>query len=102
MRSYILEPVATDENFDERAYLLANPDVADAVAKGFLESGRSHCVAFGRNEGRTLRRATTSSPSLISEAKKRKLDRIQSLLRTDMPSVRNPFYYDFLSDELRL
>ena len=34
MASYILEVTTTDQNFDENAYLLANPDVADAVKKG--------------------------------------------------------------------
>ena len=51
----ILVP-ATDENFDEAAYLAANRDVAKAVAKGTVESGRVHFDVFGRNEGRQLRR----------------------------------------------
>ena len=43
----ILVP-ATDENFDEAAYLAANRDVADAVAAGVVASGRVHFDAFGR------------------------------------------------------
>ncbi len=36
--------------FDERLYLLANPDVAEAG-----ESGKSHYLMYGRREGRKLR-----------------------------------------------
>ena len=100
MASYPLEILATDANFDEEAYLRANPDVADAVRKGFMRSGRSHFEAFGRNEGRRMRKPL-GERSPIAEAKKRKLARIRPLLRDDMPFVETPLYYDFLSEELR-
>jgi hypothetical protein len=32
---------ASSDNFDEAAYLEANPDVADAVAAGLVETGDS-------------------------------------------------------------
>jgi hypothetical protein len=51
MASYVLEEPASASNFDERAYLAANPDVARAVAAGQFESGRQHFAAFGRREG---------------------------------------------------
>lgn len=38
--------------FDEDAYLLFNPDVAEAVAAGTLASGYAHWVQFGRHEHR--------------------------------------------------
>ena len=100
MASYPLEILASDENFDEDAYLRANPDVAQAVRKGFMRSGRVHFDAFGRNEGRRMRKPL-ADPSPIAEAKRRKLARIRPLLRTDMPFAETPLYYDFLSEELR-
>ena len=41
-----------NEYFDERVYLTVNPDVAEAVRKGQLESGIAHYQQFGRKEGR--------------------------------------------------
>ena len=97
MASYTLEAIATDANFDETGYLLANPDVAKAVQKWEVRSGRKHFEIFGKNEGRKIR----FSPSIISDAKQRKLERIKPLLRTDLPSVKTSICYDFLSEELR-
>ena len=97
MASYILEAKASDENFDEQLYLLTNPDVADAVRKETLKSGRSHYDAFGKEESRRIR----FSPSVISEAKAKKLGRIKSILRSDMQYIETPVYYNFLSEELR-
>src|SRR4051794_38645915 len=34
-------------DFDESVYLAANPDVADAVAKGQQKSGRRHYILHG-------------------------------------------------------
>ncbi len=45
-------------DFDEEAYLIRNPDVADAVAAGKLYSGFDHYYRYGRYEGRP--RATRS------------------------------------------
>lgn len=49
------EPAAR-ENFDEHSYLAANPDVAAAVARGEIRSGRAHFVEHGEKEGRAQRR----------------------------------------------
>ncbi len=38
--------------FNEQGYLLANPDIADAVARGELASGWDHYQRFGQREGR--------------------------------------------------
>jgi SAM-dependent methyltransferase len=95
--SYVLELVATNENFDEVAYLLANPDVANAVKKKQIKSGRTHFEIFGKNEGRRIR----SSNSIILEEKKKKLKKIKPLLRTDLPYTEETTYYDFLNKELR-
>ena len=47
--------------FDETGYLLQNPDVAEAVAAGWLPSGRQHYSEWGESEGR-------NPNSLFSEA----------------------------------
>jgi hypothetical protein len=57
------EPVT----FDERYYLEANPDVAQAVREGRLSSGRQHYDAYGRREGR-LARANDAGGSRYSAA----------------------------------
>ena len=46
--------VATPENYDEQAYLDANPDVAAAVRANAFRSGRDHFDAFGHAEGRRI------------------------------------------------
>ena len=45
-------PIATPENFDEQAYLAANPDVAAAMRANGFRDGRDHFDAFGHAEGR--------------------------------------------------
>lgn len=97
MKFHVLEELATEENFDELAYLLANPDVAQAVSKGLQKSGKSHFKRFGRNENRMLR----CKNHAILEAKKNKHNTIKSLLRFDMSYQDHGDYYDFLTDELR-
>jgi len=96
MTSYILEELATDQNFDEQAYLRANPDVAKAVSSGSIDSGRVHFDLFGKNENRRL-----LFSSIISNAKERKLEKIKPLLRTDMHFTKTSNCYDFLTNELR-
>lgn len=87
---------ATDENFDEASYLAGNPDVAAAVRKGDFTSGYQHFVSFGKREGRLQR-----DREGLSEAKSRKLTAIRPLLRTDMPHLEGPGFYDFLTKDLR-
>lgn len=97
MAAHMLEELATDENFEEKAYLAANPDVANAVKSGIMESGRQHFVVFGSSEKRKLRRSLAD----ISETKRRKLQSIAPLLRDDMPYVATPGCYDFLTEDLK-
>lgn len=92
-----LQKLATSDNFDEFAYLLANPDVAAAVKAGSIESGKVHFDAFGRNEKRLLRTA----PEAIEPLRKAKLRRFSDSLRGDMPSTQTSGKPDYLSDELR-
>jgi SAM-dependent methyltransferase len=66
---------ATEANFEEGAYLRANPDVARAVAAGECPSARAHFDAFGRHERRNVRLPV--DPSL----KATKLARVRPLLQ---------------------
>ncbi len=95
----ILVP-ATDENFDEAAYLAANRDVSKAVADGTVESGRVHFDVFGRKEGRQLRRPI---PVAMKAAK---LARVRPLLRDGTLVAETPALLDCLPqttrDELHL
>jgi SAM-dependent methyltransferase len=86
--------------FDEVAYLAANPDVAAAVKRGEVRSGRQHFEIFGKWEHRPLG-ATPKPPLDLGAAKARKLARIRPLLRTDMPLTETPQLYDFLTEALR-
>jgi len=99
MTPYLLTEPATDENFDEEAYLSANPDVARVLKEGIsLLSGRQHFDLFGKAEGRCIRLPF----SVISAPKIKKLEKIKHLLRNDMSFVgRNGHLFDFLNDELR-
>ena len=94
---YVLDEIVTLENYDEEAYLSANPDVANAVKDGRLTSGLMHFTIFGKQEGRRLRRPY----STISEAKKRKLERIKPILRNDMVYRHTHNSFDFLTEQLR-
>jgi SAM-dependent methyltransferase len=91
-----LQTTATDENFDETAYLAANPDVAAALRAGHYPNSYEHFKKFGRNEGRYLRDA-----SGIREAQQKKLADLERFLRLDMPHIRKGDKYDFLTQSLR-
>src|SRR6476660_8505599 len=75
-----LNEIATTQNFNEAAYLAANPDVRAAVKSGTLKSGRVHFRAHGLKERRGLR---LSPP--IQEIRNRKMERLRPLLRSDLP-----------------
>src|SRR5579864_1809271 len=94
----IMEPLATMENFDEHAYLAANPDVAEAVKRGEAESGRKHFEVYGHKEGRRQR---TSALDLFAGLKRKKLARVQPLLRKDMPYIFDNNCLDFMTPQFR-
>jgi SAM-dependent methyltransferase len=50
--SWRLSVLVTEDNFNEAEYLIANPDVASAVAVGTFPSGWVHFDLCGRYEGR--------------------------------------------------
>jgi len=94
----VMDAPVTQENFDEGAYLAANPDVAAAVRRGEVKSGRAHFAAYGRREGRRQR---VSAGDAFLALKKTKLARVRPLLRQDMPCVFGEACADFLTPELR-
>lgn len=87
----------TPANFSEAAYLAANPDVADAVARRLVPDARAHFDRFGRLEGRKLFRM----PEGLEAFQAAKTERIAPILRDDLPVRRRGLKYDFLSEELR-
>jgi SAM-dependent methyltransferase len=91
-----LDILATAENFDEAAYLAANPDVADAHRRGLIKSARHHFESHGRQEKRRLRLRRS-----LAEARREKLGRLEPFLKLDMAHTRRGEKYDFLSEALR-
>ena len=54
--------MANLDDFDEVAYLSANPDVAFAVATGSIGSGKAHYALYGAREHRPLNRNAQTEP----------------------------------------
>jgi SAM-dependent methyltransferase len=92
-----LDVPVTADNFDEARYLAANPDVAAAVKRGALPSGRVHYDHYGRHENRMLR----LDASVIADTRRQKMKRISPLIDLDMPHVQRGQKFDFLTPELR-
>lgn len=99
MEPILLSVTATDENFNEEAYLAQNPDVANDVRNAIsLRSGRQHFDVFGKTEGRHIRLPA----SVMTDAKQHKLQKIKNVLKTATPHVFvADMRYDFLSDDMR-
>lgn len=87
----------TRANFDERAYLASNPDVANIVSEGGFESGWQHFCLHGEREGRKY----TLDEKLLGERRRRKLERIRPFLRSDMPMTEDDGRLNFLTEALR-
>ena len=49
---FLLQLAVANSDFNEIGYLRANPDVAEAVRRGEVESARLHYIGFGYFEGR--------------------------------------------------
>jgi hypothetical protein len=49
---FLLQIALAAAEFDEESYLKENPDVANAVARGDVESAHMHFIGFGYFEGR--------------------------------------------------
>jgi SAM-dependent methyltransferase len=95
-RSVVMNVLATFENYDEAAYLEANPDVARAVRAGTLRKGFDHFATYGKNENRYLRHAAD-----LDDIRAAKMARVEPILRHDLAYERRGFKYDFLTKELR-
>lgn len=74
-----MDAPVTRENFEEDAYLAANPDVKAAVVAGTCDSGRAHFEQIGWQEGRRAR-----SRSNLAELRRSKMQRVRRFLRQDM------------------
>lgn len=88
--------VVTALNYCEAAYLAANRDVAEAIARGNAKNGRVHYEAFGKNENHRRQ-----SRSIAADAAADRRARIRSILADDMPYREDGKVFDFLTDELR-
>ena len=53
-REIATNPQLIQGTFNEQQYLQANPDVAQAVARGDFASGKAHFDTFGKTEGRDM------------------------------------------------
>ena len=49
---FLVQLAIANGDFNEAGYLRANPDVAEAVRRGEIESARLHYIGFGSFEGR--------------------------------------------------
>jgi SAM-dependent methyltransferase len=96
VRNLEMSQVVTAANYDEAAYLAANPDVAEALRAGHILNGRQHFDHYGIHEGRRARMAAHLPP-----LRRTKLERLLPVLRLDMPHVRRGDTFDFLTDALR-
>lgn len=94
MQSIRMGGLATDENFDEEAYLRANPDVRIAVEAGAI-TAREHFERHGKSERRELRF------SLDPRIRQRKMDRLLRFLRLEMEHTWQNGKIDFLTKSLR-
>jgi hypothetical protein len=48
----LVEAALSNAPFDERSYVTTNPDIADAIRRGKVASGRQHYLSSGYFEGR--------------------------------------------------
>ena len=87
---------AGDDNYDEAAYLRANPDVAAAVLAGQCASGRAHYDAFGREERRWLRLPVPAG------RKREKLARVRPLVRLGAVRAETEGCLDCLDEAVRV
>lgn len=95
MHSQRLLIPATPEDYEEQAYLRANPDVAAAVERGDFRDGRSHFEAFGVAEARRMR----LSPD--HDLREHKRARLLPLLRQELKVDGSRLPIDTLSPDLR-
>jgi len=92
----VLSEIANKKNFNEEAYIRANPDVQKAVSKGDFVSGFDHFLKFGINEERK------QQFSINHKIKKDKLKIIQKYLISETSHKKTNLMFDFLTPQLKL
>ncbi len=100
LEGLVLEPMTTYDNYDEDAYLSANPDVKKAVQERKIWSGWRHFKKIGVKEGRRLRYSLTMVPK-FEEMKRYKIEIIKKVIKDDLEYREYPGYIDFLTEKLR-
>lgn len=97
MRTVPLRELATSENFNEAAYLAANPDVRASVADGQFASGKIHFETFGQSEKRSQLSSTN-----LKGVRARKLSRLAHLMDFELEhTVDECGRINFLTAEIR-
>lgn len=92
-----LDVVVTEQNYDEKAYLEANPDVKKAVDAGSYRSGKRHFDRHGKRENRKLRQKNEAQ---LNTMRNEKLQKLEKILRQDMQRDDEMGIPSFLSREL--
>ena len=95
MKPIFYRESASFENWDEKAYLYSNPDVAKAVKCGDISSAWDHFYGVGHKEGRFL-----AFPNKIKSCKDQKKKWILPLIKSTLLKSDNKKTLNFLSDEL--
>ena len=92
-----VESPAAIETFNEQGYLLSNPDVAAAIGRGDLKSGKQHFLCFGKNEKRRMR----IPDERLLPVKREKMARIKSILKPDVYYEETDGMLDCLTETMR-
>jgi hypothetical protein len=83
----IYDVATVDTDYDEAAYLRANPDVAEAVRAGSVRSGYHHWYAQGRTQGRVAAAGELAHDAPIEPSAMRV--RIATTIPPSVPTDRN-------------
>jgi SAM-dependent methyltransferase len=89
-------PVTAD-NFEESAYVAANPDVKRSIDDGTFRDGHDHFVRHGYAEGRLM----SVDPAILKEARALKMKALSPHLRNDMEVDFSNGKANYLTSKLR-
>ena len=92
-----MQTQVTGANFNEEAYLQANPDVAAVVKAGIFSSALQHFRIYQATETRYMR----TSPELLAAPRARKMQRFADVFDHALPHESVDGKLDFLSEDLR-
>src|SRR5215471_5159067 len=100
MNTVTLKVPVTEQNFNERVYLLANADVKKAVEEGTFHSGLEHFKTFGKNESRGI--YVSEFLTILNEMRKHKIDKIIRHIITELDhDLTSENKLSFLTKELK-